>query len=304
LLLDPEDVDESGEWSCSTFSNWAAGSNRIGSSYRAGLERRYTYFLQHDGAASASTAEINDQVERAYRALLAGDVTARTLLDGPRWLSWRAVALAAQFDAFDVSASHVDTSTTFMHLLWEGKAQPSAAAEHENRLVTEELLQLWVVRLIEANLSIEHELRRALAPVAEQMQNYLDQIHRGTGLIADFSYAPARFADGIASARDHLSRDEPDAAWNAVLAALPHWRPMSPAHLLPNGLYYDKDLRRLLFPPTPERPQAPPGHYAVVRSRPIGSEAPPTSASVTPLPNRTLRSPRTLAILETKRSQS
>jgi hypothetical protein len=46
LLLDPDDIDDAtGEWACSTFSNFAPGSNRVGSTFRAGLEHTYRDFV-------------------------------------------------------------------------------------------------------------------------------------------------------------------------------------------------------------------------------------------------------------------
>ena len=45
----------------------------------------------------------------------------------------------------------------------------------------------------------------------------------------------------------NLARAGRDAeAFEAILAALPHWRPLSPVHLAPMGLTWDRDLARIM----------------------------------------------------------
>jgi hypothetical protein len=150
-----------------------------------------------------------------------------------------------------------------------------------------------VVRLIEASLGVDWEVHRAPGPVAERMLHLLAQIADGGGPIADFGYSP-EFAARVDAAREQIAATELDAAWDTVRAALPLWTPMSTNHLAPLGLYYDKDLRRLLTPPPPATDQR--THPTVMPADPI---APSGIATVVPLADRKLHSERTLTVLTT-----
>lgn len=52
-------------------------------------------------------------------------------------------------------------------------------------------LQLWVVRLIEADQNTAWEIRRAPPAIAELTNRSLDEIADGTGPVADLSYSSA-----------------------------------------------------------------------------------------------------------------
>lgn len=266
LLLDPQDVDpETGEWACYTFSNWAPGSHEVGPSFRSGLEQLYRDFIAFNDVPSVTEAESGGVVERAYQAMLAGDLTARALLDDQVLLNWRAWALAAQFDLFGAAPHSQDSSISVQHLWWgqlRGKTEQEALTDD---VVLNELVPMWVSRLVETQRAgIDWELLRAPEALRGRMRELLAQISDGTGPIADFSYCP-RFSLEIDAARAQIAAGDLEAAWQTVLAALPIWTPMSPDHLAPVGLYFDKDLRRLLTPPPPPspppapRPAYPPG---------------------------------------------
>ena len=279
LLLDPDDVDPTtGEWACYTFSNFAPGAARVGPSFRSGLESVYRSFLASHDVSSATLDEVEQAVEDAYQALLAGDLAQRGRLEDLAETSWRAQLLAAQFDAFGAQPFRgLDTSAAIQILWWGVVGAVSAEQALADHVLVNDLLPLWVVRLVEED-QVDWELRRAPSPVAERMRELLTQIAQGTGPIADFSYSPA-FARRMVVAREQITAGDLDAAQNIVHAALPTWTPMSRNHLAPLGLYYDKDLRRLLTP----RP----------------STSPAGTPSVTRLRERKQYSERTLAILTT-----
>jgi hypothetical protein len=306
LLLDPDDVDpDTGEWACYTLSNFAAGVHRLGGTFRAGLEYVYRSFLAAHPTPSATLDEGEQAVEEAYQAMLAGDLGQRDRLEHLLSTSWRAWLLAAQFDAFGARPYEGRDMSRSVQILWWGTVGGvSAARALAEPVLIDELVPLWVVRLVEAAGSIDWELHRAPSPVAERMRALLAQIADGTGPIADFAHSPA-FASHVDVAREQIAAGDLDAAWDTVRGALPTWTPMSRNHLAPLGLYYDKDLRRLLTPPrdagqpTGLRP-AGSGHTTLTRSTltPPPS-AHPTTPSVSPLAQRKQYSDRTLAVLTT-----
>jgi SMI1/KNR4 family protein SUKH-1 len=304
LLLDPDDIDPAtGEWACYTLSNFAAGSHRVGGTFRAGLEYLYRSFLAAHPVPSATLDEVEQTVEEAYQAMLAGDLAQRDRLEYVLSTSWRAWLLAAQFDAFGARPYESRDQSISVQVLWWGTVGGvSAARALADPVLVDELVPLWVIRLIEAAGSIDWELHRAPRPVAQRMRSLLAQIADGTGPIADFAYSPA-FASHMDIAREQIAAGEQDAAWDTVRYALPTWTPMSRNHLAPLGLYYDKDLRRLLTPPPPA-PQAagrpPAGIYTVALSTSIPApSAHPTTTKVTPLAQRKQYSDRTLSVLTT-----
>lgn len=113
LLLDPCEVDPaSGEWACYTFSNFAPGAERVGPSFRSGLESVYRSFLAVHDVSSVTLDEYEQAIDDTYQALLAGDLAQRDQLEVLAENSWRARLLAAQFDAFGAPFRGLDTSTT------------------------------------------------------------------------------------------------------------------------------------------------------------------------------------------------
>lgn len=193
-----------------------------------------------------------------------------------------------------------------MQILWCGTfAAVSVDQALADPVLVHDLMPLWVVRLIETGQAAEWEMRRAPSGIAEPMAALLAQIADRTGPIADFGYSPV-FAGHIDLAREQLATGDLDVAWDTVRRALPTWTPMSRNHLAPLGLYYDKDLRRLLTPPRP--PAATPGvsapvssvHTIVTISYVPQPAEPQDTASVSRLAHRKQYSDRTLDVLTTQ----
>ncbi|MPQ97349.1 hypothetical protein GB931_05305 [Modestobacter sp. I12A-02628] len=291
LLLDPGDVDpESGEWACSRF--WKEGPVPLGRSFRAGLEDLYRDFLSYgDPIPSVTLDQAADDVEQAYLAILAGDLTARDRLEEVLTTTWRAWLLAAQFDAFGAGSAVSDHSTSVNHLWW-GIGDVSTDEALVDQVLIEDLLPLYVVRMVESGLNAEYQAGRAPRAVADEIRRLLAEIADGSGPAAVFSYAP-EFSTQVEVARGQIAAGEPDAAWHTVRAALPTWRPMSSNHLAPLGLYYDKDLRRALAHPNRVDQQV---HEPAVPSVPAGA-APRATPSV--VPGDQLHPGRLLEVLRT-----
>jgi hypothetical protein len=304
LLLDPDDVDAAtGEWACYTFSNWFPGSNEVGSSFRAGLEHLYLDFVSFNDVGTDTEAESADVVDQAYTALLAGDLTARALLEPVFSMNWRAVALAVQFDVFGVAEYASDASTSVPNLWWGDLRASSEQEALTDQVVLNELLPMWLVRLHELRYDSNWEPQRFPEALTTQVHQLVQQINEGTGPIADFSYC-SEFNDAVVRARIQIAAGELEDAWQTVLTALPLWIPMSDNHLAPVGLYYDKDLRRLLTPPPPrstfpaaaESQSGPPSGGVWIRD---SSTQPSSFLGPPPIPRRKVHSERTIAVLTT-----
>lgn len=254
LLLDPARVDPaSGEWFCCRFSNAAAGPSDASTSFKQGMERVHDRFVARRVDSGPSIEVVDDTVEAAFRRSLAGDLSAGAVFHEAAPMSWRAWALACQFDAFACGAGEYDWAMN-IHYLWRGGlGSVSAEQALTDPVVLDELVPLWLVRLLDAKRSVDSDVHYAPPQVAERMRTHLAAIESGTGIVADFSYAP-EFAAGVREARRLLAGD-PDAAWRTILDHLPAWQPRAPHHLAPLGLRYDKDLRRLIDPPAARGPE-------------------------------------------------
>jgi hypothetical protein len=80
---------------------------------------------------------------------------------------------------------------------------------------------------------------------ATRLRNLVAEYDRDGGLTADFSAAPG-FAVAVERARRLRRAGRDDEAFAAIQAGLPDWRPLSPLHLAPMGLVWDRELGPLM----------------------------------------------------------
>jgi hypothetical protein len=240
LLLDPARIDpQTGEWHCCTLSNATTGAGG-GESFGQGLRQLYETFVALHVPASPTRDSIETGVEAAYRRALAGDLAALDGLAMARQVSWRARALLIQWDAA-APQSRTEVRTT-MHLWWGTPDMPAETAL-QDAVLLEELVPLWVATMIDNREDVSYEISRAPDVVAALMRRHLTEIEQQGGITADFGYSPPLEA-AAALARAAMP-DDPRAAWQHILDALPRWQPRAPHHLLPAGLLYDRDLSPL-----------------------------------------------------------
>jgi hypothetical protein len=303
LLLDPEDVDPAtGEWACYTFSNFAPGSRRVGT-FQDGLGYVYRSFLGSTRVAPPTRDEDETAVDQIYQAMLSGDLQQRERLEKLVSTSWRAWLLAAQFDAFGAKPYGGQDLSTAVHHLWTGNlGRVSIDQALADPVLQHELVPMWVVRLVENGVGTAFELRRAPGIIADRIRALQQQIDDGTGPVADFAYSPT-FAAQVELARARIGEGDLEAAWEIIVGALPSWQPMTQNHLAPLGLYYDKDLRRLLTPPPPTMPLGPDASAILARSPQLRQLLAPAHSPhlvrIAELSDRKQYSPRTIAVLET-----
>jgi hypothetical protein len=239
LLLDPARVDPvTGEWHACTFSNKHPGAS-AGSTFREEVESLYLDFVRFEVPAGETRTELGARRDRALSGALAGDLAAVEELRRLAPYDWRAACADAQ-------VTLLRRDTHFHPALWWEAPDMPVERSRTDPVVLRDVVPAWVVASQDLNHDLAYELTRTPEPVLGVLRDCHVAVGSGTGLTADFSYAPA-FAAAVDDARDLLPRD-PDAAWRRIVGALPAWRPLAPHHVLPLGLLYDRDLGRLLRP--------------------------------------------------------
>jgi len=243
FLYDTGRIDADGEWATTCWTSWYPGAGNQQPTFRAGLVAHYASFVRFKAPDSVTHADVAAQVEDAYRRALRGDRSGEKIVSEARCFgSPRAGALEPQLR---VLTSQYRAATGVVTLAKSEQAADPAM-----------LTDLWPMLVVAAldprdrqQGALNQATRRAPESVASLLRSLADQCQRDGGLTADFGYAPA-FAAAMDGARE-LARAGRDAeAFDAVLGALPSWRPLSPMHLAPMGLTWDRDIGRIM---TPER---------------------------------------------------
>jgi hypothetical protein len=239
FLYDTGRLGANGEWATTCWTSWYPGAGDQRPSFRAGMESHYASFVRFEAPGSVTHAEVAARVEDAYRRALRGDRGGEVVISEARnFGSARADVLELQFH---VLTSQYRAATGAVTLTRSEQAADLAM-----------LTDLWPMFVVAAD-SPRDPQRRALdqaignagEPVRGLLRSLADRCRRDGGLVADFSHVAA-FAAATNRARE-LARAGRDAeAFEVILGALPSWRPLSPLHLAPMGLTWDRDLRRIM----------------------------------------------------------
>jgi hypothetical protein len=239
FLYDTGRPGADGEWATTCWTSWYPGAGNQQPSFRAGLESHYASFVRFEAPGSVTHADVAAQVENAYQRALRGDRSGEGVISEARhFRSARADVLEPQLN---VLASQYRAATSVATLARSEQAADPAM-----------LADLWPMLVVAAlnprdpqQGALNQAIRNAGGPVADLLRSLASQCQRDGGLVADFGYAPA-FAAAMDSARE-LARAGRDAeAFEAILGALRSWRPLSPLHMAPMGLTWDRDLGRIM----------------------------------------------------------
>lgn len=239
FLFDTGRAGEDGEWATTCWTSWNPGAGNRQPSFRAGLESHYASFVRFDAPDSVTHAEVADRVEDAYRRSLRGDRGGEPVIAEARHFgSPRADVLEAQLNVL-TSKYRAELGTLTL--------TGSECADDPALLA--DLWPMFVVGTLDPRdrlqWALDQATRQAAEPVAGRLRSLVDQCRRDGGLTADFGYAPA-FAAALDGARQLARAGRDVEAFDVVLGALPLWRPLSPLHLAPMGLTWDRDLRRIM----------------------------------------------------------
>jgi hypothetical protein len=239
FLYDTGRLGADGEWATTCWTSWYPGAGNQQPSFRAGLESHYASFVRFEAPDSVTHTEVAAQVENAYQRALRGDRSGEGVIYEVRHFgSARADVLEPQLH---VLTSQYRAATSVVTLARSEQAADPAM-----------LADLWPMFVVAAlnphdpqQWALNQAIRNAGGPVADLLRSLAGQCQRDGGLVADFGYAPA-FAAAMDSVRE-LARAGRDAeAFEAILDALPSWRPLSSLHMAPMGLTWDRDLGRIM----------------------------------------------------------
>ncbi|MFF1381315.1 SMI1/KNR4 family protein [Streptomyces sp. NPDC058308] len=240
VLLDPGDVDDSGEWAVYSYASWRASPPERHASFRTFMEAMYREFhlLQVDRS------------ERAGREFVNATTRAQD-----------AAVEAARLDA--LGGRYERASTALAEALAYGRPRAAGLRDQIRRLLGETYMVYFhgltadplyapeVLPVLETwhrgGGSSTHLMRNASDAVHEAaVDELLSRVREGT-----FRYtAGGPFGRALEEAREMARWGGTDAAWRTLCAALPQWRPLGPDHIAPVGLFADPLLGPLI---TPER---------------------------------------------------
>ncbi|MGW5849944.1 SMI1/KNR4 family protein [Streptomyces sp. NPDC055254] len=243
VLLDPEDVDEDGEWAVYTWASWRASTPERYANFGEFMRGMYREFHSLrarpvDGEpefANDETRELDARIEQARLEALRGDWerAGDALDEAKEYGRPRATGLGDQIRRL--------LGRTYMVYFEDVVADPRYAPELLPVLVAEHAAHSYG----DDSTLVSH-LRGAGADVVSLAYATLEQIRGGT-----YRYTAAgRFGEAVERARELARWGDTDGAWRTLMDALPVWQPLGPDHLAPLGWVADPLLGPLL---TPER---------------------------------------------------
>ncbi|MER7350890.1 SMI1/KNR4 family protein [Streptomyces aurantiacus] len=238
VVMDPQDVDEHGEWAVYTWAPWRASPPERHGAFRDFMQEMYREFhslrADRDDApqfANATTEALDANVSEARRDALRGDYerAERLLTEAREFGRPRAKALLDQIKWLLGDTYLADFGGLAADPVYEQELLPVLAAEHAEESWRDDDSFKFRVGAVPAELTGPAE--QALRQARERT----------------FVYAPeGPFGAAVRAAREQARWGETDAAWHTLLAALPEWRPLGPDQLAPVGLLADPLLAPVL----------------------------------------------------------
>jgi hypothetical protein len=243
VLMDPEDVDEDGEWAVYTWASWRAAPPERHANFlefMRDMHREFHCLQAHrsDGEpafVNDTTRELDTLVEEARLQALSGCwERAREALDEAKEYGRpRAAGLGDQIRRLLGQTYMVYYDGLVTDPLYAPELLPPLVAEHAAHSYRDDSTLRFHVRGADEDL-----LSLAYAT--------LDQVRNGT-----YRYTAAGpFGEAVERARELARWGDTDGAWRTLRNALPLWEPLGPDHLAPLGWVADPVLGPLL---TPER---------------------------------------------------
>ncbi|MEV6510619.1 SMI1/KNR4 family protein [Streptomyces sp. NPDC051642] len=241
VLLDPEDVDEDGEWAVYTWASWRAEPPERHANFVAFMRDMHREFhsLQarpSDGRpvfANDTTRRLDAQVEKARLEALRGDwERALEALDEAKGYSRpRAAGLGDQIRRL--------LGQTYMVYFDGLVTDPRYAPDLLPPLVAEHAAHSY-----RDDSTLKYQVRGADADLMSLAHATLDRVRNGT-----YRYTAAGpYGEAVERARELARWGDTDRAWRTLADALPLWEPLGPDHLAPLGWVADPVLGPLLSP--------------------------------------------------------
>lgn len=243
VLMDPEDVDEDGEWAVYTWSSWRAAPPERHADFLAFMRAMYREFhglgaRRRDGEpefVNDTTRALDAHVEEArLEALRGGWEQALEALDEARGYGRpRAAGLGDQIRVLLGRTHRSSYEELVTDARYAPELLPPLVAEHAAR-------SYW------DDSTLKVRLRGADADLMALAGAILEWMRAGT-----YRYTAAGpFGEAVERARELARWGDTDGAWRTLADAVPLWEPLGPDHLVPLGWVADPLLGPLL---TPER---------------------------------------------------
>ncbi|MEU6810192.1 SMI1/KNR4 family protein [Streptomyces sp. NPDC046831] len=243
VLMDPEDVDEDGEWAVYTWASWRAAPPERHANFLEFMRDMYREFHslrahRSDGEpvfANDTTRKLDAQVEEARLEALRGgwERAWKALDEAKEYGRPRAAGLGDQIRRL--------LGQTYMVYFDDLVTDPRYAPDLLPPLVAEHAEHSY-----RDDSTLTFHLQGADDDLVSLAYATLDQVRNGT-----YRYTAAGpFGEAVEQARDLARWGNTDEAWWTLMSALPLWEPLGPDHLAPLGWVADPVLGPLL---TPER---------------------------------------------------
>ncbi|MEW2078577.1 SMI1/KNR4 family protein [Streptomyces sp. NPDC013433] len=241
ILMDPEDVDEDGEWAVYTWSSWRAAPPERHASFLAFMRDMHREFHSlrarpGDGEpefVNDTTRKLDALVEEArLEALRGGWERAVEALDEAKGYGRpRAAGLADQIRRLLGQTSLVYFDGLVTDPRYAPELLPPLVAEHAAHSYRDDS-------------TLKFHLRGADEDLLSLAHATLEQVRGGT-----YRYtADGPFGEAVERARELARWGDTDGAWRTLMDALPLWKPLGPDHLAPLGWVADPLLGPLLAP--------------------------------------------------------
>ncbi|WP_217134916.1 SMI1/KNR4 family protein [Streptomyces sp. AC558_RSS880] len=241
VLMDPEDVDEDGEWAVYTWSSWRAAPPERHASFLAFMRDMHREFHSlrarpGDGEpefVNDTTRKLDALVEEArLEALRGGWERAVEALDEAKGYGRpRAAGLVDQIRRLLGQTSLVYFDGLVTDPRYAPELLPPLVAEHAAHSYRDDS-------------TLKFHLRGADEDLLSLAHATLEQVRGGT-----YRYtADGPFGEAVERARELARWGDTDGAWRTLMDALPLWKPLGPDHLAPLGWVADPLLGPLLAP--------------------------------------------------------
>ncbi|MCA1220962.1 SMI1/KNR4 family protein [Streptomyces sp. 8L] len=258
VLLDPGDVDGSGEWAAHLYRG---GSGETPERYDSFLDLMQELFRTAQrrwsdrfGAAyvSETTRELDAETEEARLALLAGediDTWLPALSDAAEHGRPRARVLYAQVEAL----LDPDSTSSYAAVEWVGAAAPVP----DGPLLVREFLPLaaWAAArdTEDAHDDVSSCRPTAAETAADEDGSPIREQARAAAVLRAvrertyrYEAGGGRFGKAVETAREQARWGDAEGAWDTLIAALPSWQAYGTEQVAPVGLLADPVLGPLI----------------------------------------------------------
>ncbi|MEU6087173.1 SMI1/KNR4 family protein [Streptomyces sp. NPDC047085] len=243
VLMDPEDVDENGEWAVYTWASWRAAPPERHPSFLEFMREMHREFHSlrarpSDGEpvfVNDTTRKLDAQVAEARLEALRGgwERAVQALDEAKEYGRPRAAGLGDQIRRLLGQTYMVYFDGLVTDPRYAPDLLPPLVAEHAEHSYRDDS-------------TLTFHLRGADDDLVALAYATLGQVRNGT-----YRYTAAGpFGEAVERARELARWGDTDEAWRTLRNAVPLWEPLGPDHLAPLGWVADPVLGPLL---TPER---------------------------------------------------